>query len=129
MAAGYVINAAGLRADSIACQYGFVERHRIVPFKGWYLHTDSPSQGFRVHISPVPDLDASFLGVHITVTADGGVKLAEGLRAADYRRCARSGIRAQLVDLTARTLEMDFRFEGAECSLARPYLCPERLLG
>jgi len=181
IAAGYVINAAGLHADSIARQYGFAQRHRIVPFKGWYLHTDSPSQGFRVHIYPVPDLDAPFLGVHITVTANGGVKLgptatpalwrehydglrgfrlrecleilwleggfflrndfgfrqlaahelrkhrrahivelaaqlAEGLRAADYRRCARSGIRAQLVDLKARKLEMDFRFEGDDRS-------------
>ena len=180
IAAGYVINAAGLYADRIARQYGFADRYRIVPFKGAYLYGDRAAPGFRVHIYPVPDVATPFLGVHVTALADGGVKLgptatpafwrehyaglgnfslreclevarleagffarndfgfrdlavrelsrgrrrlvqlaaelATGLDAARFRRWGPAGIRAQLVDVNARTLEMDFAFEGDDRS-------------
>ncbi len=42
--------------------------------------------------------------------------LAAGIRAADFRASGTPGIRAQLVDLRNRTLEMDFRSEGDDRS-------------
>ena len=180
ISAGYVINAAGLYADRIAREHGFAERYRIVPFKGAYLYGGDAAPGFRVHIYPVPDLAAPFLGVHVTALVDGGVKLgptatpafwrehydglanfdlrecyevmmleaglfarnhfgfrdlalrelsrgrkrivelagalATGLEHDHYRRWGAAGIRAQLVDLNARKLEMDFCFEGDDRS-------------
>lgn len=44
-------------------------------------------------------------------------RLLEGVRLEDYRRWGRSGIRAQLIDLRTRKLEMDFVLEGDEQSL------------
>jgi L-2-hydroxyglutarate oxidase LhgO len=75
VATGYVVNAAGLYADRVARDYGFGERYQILPFKGLYLRAARGSPGFRTHIYPVPDLKAPFLGVHVTVTADGAVKI------------------------------------------------------
>jgi len=75
VASGYVVNAAGLYADRVARDYGFGERYQILPFKGLYLRAARGSPGFRTHIYPVPDLKAPFLGVHVTVTADGAVKI------------------------------------------------------
>jgi L-2-hydroxyglutarate oxidase LhgO len=181
IAAGYVVNAAGLYADRIARDYGFSERYRILPFKGLYLQAEPGTPPFRTHIYPVPDLRNPFLGVHVTVTVDGGATLgptalpafwreqygglrnfnvaecasivareaallmrddfgfrrlaigelrncsrrrivahasalAEGIRPAHFRRWGRPGIRAQLFDVVARKLEMDFRFEGDDRS-------------
>jgi len=42
--------------------------------------------------------------------------LADGVQAAGFRRWGRAGIRAQLFDIRARRLEMDFRYEGDERS-------------
>jgi L-2-hydroxyglutarate oxidase len=75
IAAGYVVNAAGLYADRIARRYGFSERYEILPFKGLYLKAEPGSAPFRTHIYPVPDLRRPFLDVHITLTASGVAKL------------------------------------------------------
>ncbi len=180
LAAGYVVNAAGLYADRIALDFGFSENYRILPFKGVYLYAE-PGESLRTHIYPVPDLGNPFLGVHFTVTVDGRVKigptaipafwrehyrgfanfrwgelleivlrevglflrndfgfrrlalseirkysrrhlvrlaseLVEGVDQRCYRRWGETGIRAQLLDLKARRLEMDFRLEGDDCS-------------
>lgn len=74
ISAGYVINAAGLYADRIAREYGFSLDYRILPFKGLYLHGAS-DPGLGPHIYPVPELAYPFLGVHFTVTVDGGTKI------------------------------------------------------
>ena len=181
IAAGYVVNAAGLYADRVARDYGFSEKYRILPFKGLYLYAHASAPAFRTHIYPVPDLRNPFLGVHVTVTVDGHAKLgptalpafwreqygglrnfsigecasivtrelgllmrddfgfrrlaaselrngtrrkmvahasmlAEGIEQAHFTRWGRPGIRAQLVDVAARKLEMDFRFEGDDRS-------------
>ena len=71
IAAGYVVNAAGLYADRIARDFSFSERHRILPFKGLYIHAEPGGPRFNTHIYPVPDLRAPFLGVHVTVGVEG----------------------------------------------------------
>ncbi len=179
--AGYVINAAGLHADSIARTYGFSEEYRIVPFKGLYLYSEEPAGAFRTNIYPVPDLRNPFLGVHFTVTVDGRAKIGPTAIPAfwreqyngmdnfdpgdfiatafrelglflfagfDFRRLAveellkynrrhlvslaqvlatdvsvdhylkwgKPGIRAQLMDVRSRRLEMDFVLQGDEKS-------------
>ena len=178
---GYIVNTAGLYADKIARDFGFSERYRVLPFKGLYLYSDKPDPPIRTHIYPVPHLGNPFLGVHVTVTVDGKVKLgptaipafwreqyrgldnfswaefldlvgrqaglffrsefdfkrlalselkkysrahlvrlsrglAEGIEPKHFRRWGRPGIRAQLVDISTRRLEMDFVFEGDERS-------------
>lgn len=72
---GYVVNTAGLHADTIARQFGFSQHYRIVPFKGLYLYGDEPAGSFRTNIYPVPDLRNPFLGVHFTITVDGRAKI------------------------------------------------------
>jgi L-2-hydroxyglutarate oxidase LhgO len=75
VAAGYVVNAAGLYADKIAQDYGFSEKYRVLPFKGIYLYSNEPHGALRTNIYPVPDLRNPFLGVHFTVTVDGHMKI------------------------------------------------------
>jgi L-2-hydroxyglutarate oxidase LhgO len=72
---GFLVNAAGLHADTIARDHGFSERYRILPFKGLYLYSSEPPGAFRTNLYPVPNLRNPFLGVHVTVTADGRAKL------------------------------------------------------
>ena len=75
IAAGYVINAAGLYADKIARDYGFAQHYRILPFKGLYLYAGREEEPLRTNIYPVPDLRNPFLGVHHTVTVEGKSKI------------------------------------------------------
>lgn len=182
ISAGYVVNAAGLYADRIARDFGFGDNYRILPFKGLYLKGGAPASSFRTNIYPVPDLKQPFLGVHVTVVADGGVKigptalpalwreqyrgldnfrfrelleislrglglfinsdfdfkrlslteirkrtrrhmvalasgLARGIRTADFQHWAPAGIRAQLLDVKKRKLEMDFVLQSDDRSM------------
>lgn len=71
----YVINAAGLYADTIAKKYGFAQEYTLLPFKGLYLYLKDSQIAPKMHIYPVPNLLNPFLGVHFTITADGTVKL------------------------------------------------------
>jgi len=73
--AGYVVNSAGLYADTIARDFGFSEHYRVLPFKGVYLYSNEPHGALHTHVYPVPDLRNPFLGVHFTVTADGHTKI------------------------------------------------------
>jgi len=73
--AGYIVNAAGLYADHIARDFGFSEHYRILPFKGLYLYSNELPGTIRTNIYPVPDLRNPFLGVHVTVTAQGKAKI------------------------------------------------------
>ena len=180
--AGYVVNAAGLYADSVARDYGFSEEYRILPFKGIYLYSEEPPGALRTNVYPVPDLRNPFLGVHFTVTVSGKCKigptaipafwreqyqglgnfklneLAEiifrelglfvfagfdfrriaaeetlkyfkprlvslashllaGVQLKDYRHWGKPGIRAQLMNIKTRRLEMDFVIQGDAQSL------------
>jgi L-2-hydroxyglutarate oxidase LhgO len=73
--AGYVVNAAGLHADVVAHAFGMGESYSMLPFKGLYLYADNPAWSLRTNVYPVPDLRNPFLGVHLTVTAEGRTKI------------------------------------------------------
>tara|TARA_R110002049_G_scaffold15822_5_gene64207 strand:- start:48036 stop:49244 length:1209 start_codon:yes stop_codon:yes gene_type:complete len=75
ISAGYMINCAGLYADKVAHEFGFGARYKILPFKGLYLYAQQEINVPRTHIYPVPDLHNPFLGVHLTRTMSGGVKI------------------------------------------------------
>ncbi len=75
LAAGYVVNAAGLYADRVARAYGFAEEYGILPFRGLYIHYEGKGPAPRMHVYPVPRLDHPFLGVHWTATVDGGTMI------------------------------------------------------
>jgi len=180
--ARYIINCAGLYADTIGRDFGFSKHYRILPFKGLYLYSNEPAGSLRTNIYPVPDLRNPFLGVHFTVTAKGAVKigptaipafwreqykgvenfdsaelieilfrqaglffssnfdfkrlaweeiqkysrshlvslasnLLQGVRKSQYKKWGPPGIRAQLLDLRGKKLEMDFVVESDDKSM------------
>ncbi|MDI1288420.1 MAG: L-2-hydroxyglutarate oxidase [bacterium] len=75
IAAGHVINAAGLHADEVAHWFGFGVDYRMLPFKGLYWYGTWEPNRLRRHVYPVPDPRNPFLGVHLTVTVDGHAKV------------------------------------------------------
>lgn len=93
--AGLVIACAGLHSDRVARKSGLTPRARIVPFRGEYFEL-APTACHLVRglIYPVPDPTLPFLGVHLTITAGGGVECGpnavlafarEGYRFSDVR--------------------------------------------
>jgi (S)-2-hydroxyglutarate dehydrogenase len=75
VAAGHVINAAGLYADTVAHWFGFGQDYRMLPFKGLYWYGNWQPGRLQRHVYPVPDPRNPFLGVHMTVTVDGRAKI------------------------------------------------------
>ena len=67
----YLINCAGLNADTIAHQFCIGLDYRIMPFKGLYWELKCQDK-FKINANlyPVPDLNIPFLGVHFTPSAD-----------------------------------------------------------
>ncbi len=72
---GLLINAAGLYADYIAREYSFSQNYTIIPFKGIYLKYTGKQKPVCTNIYPVPNLQNPFLGVHYTITVDGGIEI------------------------------------------------------
>lgn len=72
---GYIINCAGLYADRVAQDFNMGLDYTMLPFKGLYLYSSEKKIAPRVHIYPVPDLNNPFLGVHLTRTINGCVKV------------------------------------------------------
>jgi (S)-2-hydroxyglutarate dehydrogenase len=72
---GHVVNSAGLHADVVGGWFGFCDDYVVLPFKGLYWYGSWPPGRLRRHVYPVPDARNPFLGVHLTVTAAGGVKV------------------------------------------------------
>ena len=72
---GHVVNAAGLQADRVARWFGLCDDYAVLPFKGLYWYGDWPAGRLRRHVYPVPDPRNPFLGVHVTLTVDGRVKV------------------------------------------------------
>ncbi len=71
-----IINTAGLYADRVAQDFGVGQDYRLLPFKGLYWKAAIKEQSkIRRNIYPVPNLGNPFLGVHFTVTVDGGCKI------------------------------------------------------
>jgi L-2-hydroxyglutarate oxidase len=134
IAAGYVVNAAGVYADRVAREFGFAERYRILPFKGLYLYATSPAERLHTNVYPVPDLRNPFLGVHFTLTAAGRVKIGptatpafwrehySGFSNFDLRECADVVLRE-----AALFLRNDFGFRSLAISELRKYSQPRML--
>ena len=121
IAAGYVINAAGLYADRIARDFGFSRHYSILPFKGLYLTSDEPPGAYRVHIYPVPDLEYPFLGVHFTIKVDGTAKIGPTAIPAFWREQYQGLDRFRLnefLDITRRSLGLLFHSEFGFTRLA-----------
>jgi (S)-2-hydroxyglutarate dehydrogenase len=72
---GHLINAAGLYADKIAHKMGFGLQYDMLPFKGLYWYAPKLKNLIHHHIYPVPDPRNPFLGVHLTVTVSGEIKI------------------------------------------------------
>lgn len=75
IAAGRVLNAAGVFADRFAHGMGLARHLQILPFKGLYLVDRVGAPPLRTHVYPVPDLRMPFLGVHFTLTTSGRAKI------------------------------------------------------
>ena len=71
----HLVNAAGLYADKIGRQLGFSKRYTMLPFIGLYHYAPKLKGSLQRHIYPVPDPRNPFLGVHLTTTVDGSVKV------------------------------------------------------
>jgi L-2-hydroxyglutarate oxidase LhgO len=75
VSANHVINSAGLYADKVAHQFDFGHKYRMLPFKGLYWYAPNQTDKLTRHIYPIPDARNPFLGVHLTVTDEGKVKV------------------------------------------------------
>jgi len=73
--AGHIINTAGLYADKVAHKFNFGKKYRMLPFKGLYWYAPSQTNKLTRHIYPIPDARNPFLGVHLTLTDEGKVKV------------------------------------------------------
>jgi L-2-hydroxyglutarate oxidase LhgO len=109
---GHVVNAAGLQADRVARWFGLADDYVVLPFKGQYWYGDRsgawPPGRLRCHVYPVPDPRNPFLGVHVTVTVDGLVKVGPTALPALWRESygGRAGFRARDLGQVARTLPL-----------------------
>lgn len=72
---GHIVNAAGLYSDKFARALGFSDEYTMLPFKGIYRYGNWKPGTLKRHIYPVPDPRNPFLGVHLTVTAEGKAKI------------------------------------------------------
>jgi len=71
----HVINTAGSQADRIAHSFGFGNNLSMIPFMGVYRAVDHSVLPLSTLVYPVPNPANPFLGVHLTLTADGRVKI------------------------------------------------------
>ena len=82
---GHVVNAAGLYADKVAAWFGQADDYVLVPFKGLYWYGNVPDGWLTRLVYPVPDARNPFLGVHLTITADGHTKIGPTAIPAGHR--------------------------------------------
>jgi L-2-hydroxyglutarate oxidase LhgO len=71
----HIINTAGSQADRIAHDFGFGESLSMIPFMGIYRAVNHAQLPLSTLVYPVPDPKNPFLGVHLTSTVDGKVKI------------------------------------------------------
>lgn len=70
-----IVNAAGVHADSLAKEIGVGTEFTCLPFKGVYRVSKRVESSPRTLIYPVPHPVNPFLGVHVTLTLDGDIKI------------------------------------------------------
>ena len=100
VAAGYLINCAGLHSDRIARMAGADPQVRIVPFRGeYYVLSVECSPLVRHLVYPVPDPRFPFLGVHFTRRIDGAVEVGPNAVVALGRHNYRGEGGASLADI------------------------------
>ncbi len=72
---GHTVNCAGLQAAQVAGWFGMADGYSLLPFKGLYRYLDWTPGRLQRLVYPVPDPAFPFLGVHVTVTPSGRVKI------------------------------------------------------
>lgn len=83
--AGRILNCAGAYADRVAAAWDVGRRWALVPFRGAYVLGDETAAPLACCVYPVPDLAMPFLGVHLTVTVAGGIKIGPTAAPARWR--------------------------------------------
>jgi L-2-hydroxyglutarate oxidase len=71
----HFINAVGASSDRIAQQFGFAKNFTMIPFMGLYRETSGKSIPIKTLVYPTPHPINPFLGVHLTITISGKVKI------------------------------------------------------
>lgn len=72
--AEYVVNTAGLHADTVASEFGIGEGLQVIPFRGEYYEiVPEKREVCETMIYPTPDPELPFLGVHYTRRTDDKV--------------------------------------------------------
>ena len=113
-----LVVCGGLQSDRLARLAGLSLDFAIVPFRGDYYRLPAQrSTLVDTLIYPVPDPALPFLGVHLTLTTDGGITLGPSAMLAfareDYRAWAWQGRDAWQVLSFAGTWRLLSRFVGA----------------
>lgn len=102
-----LVVCGGLQADRLAAMAGMRPDFAIVPFRGEYYRLQAHRSGLvSTLIYPVPDPALPFLGVHLTLTMDGGLTVGPNAVLA----LAREGYPKGSVDV--RDLADTLRFPG-----------------
>lgn len=98
---------AGIQADRVARMAGLDVDFAMVPFRGEYYDVVASKRDLVSHlIYPIPDPELPFLGVHLTLTVDGGLNVGPNA----VLGLAREGYRKGSVD--RRDLAEIVRFPG-----------------
>jgi L-2-hydroxyglutarate oxidase LhgO len=71
----HFINAVGAGSDRIAQQFGFAMNFTMIPFMGLYRETAGIAIPIKTLVYPTPHPINPFLGVHLTITISGKVKI------------------------------------------------------
>jgi L-2-hydroxyglutarate oxidase len=71
----YIVNSAGVHADSLAKSVGVGEEFMCLPFMGVYRVAKNESFRPKTLVYPVPHPLNPFLGAHLTLTVDGKLKI------------------------------------------------------
>ena len=71
----HFVNCSGGHATEIAKNMGFASDYRTMPFLGTYKQVDQSKLPIKTLIYPVPHPVNPFLGVHLTLTIEGKVKI------------------------------------------------------
>jgi L-2-hydroxyglutarate oxidase LhgO len=91
IAAGVVVNAAGLFADEVSSTLGG-ETFRIWACRGDYAEMRGPQVArFAMPVYPMPEPSGHGLGVHVTPSTDGSLRLGPTARYQESKRDYESG--------------------------------------